>query len=174
MTNYRQEMEQATSLYRPQTNTPYESNERTKLFQNSMVVMWQTMAKLFHPQWTKNNGEIGGQVFRDWTIELERFGSAGVLRGIESVRLSGNSYAPNLNKYIGHCLESNGGGNVGVGESYSEQLQGGRLKPTANGVPLCWTVGSYTHDQLLASPCHEDHAMAEQMGGAGWTHGSLQ
>ena len=169
MTNWN--MDEEKKLYHPQTSMPHGSQERTKSFQNSMVAMWQTMAKLFHPQWTKNNGEMGGQVFRDWTVELERFGSKGVLRGLGAVRISGSSYAPNLNKFIGYCIESNTGG-TSPGDSFSEQLHG-KMKETPNGVPLCWTIGAYTDDELRASPCHEDHTMADKTGGHGWSHPSV-
>jgi len=110
-------------------------------------------------------------VFRDWTVELERFGSGGVLRGLESVKVSGSSYAPNLNKFIGHCQDS-GAGFVATGDSFSEQLHGAML-PTPNGVPLCWTIGRFTHDELMESPHQEDRQMAAQTNGQGWTHESI-
>ena len=112
--------------------------------------MWQTMAKLFHPQWTKNNGEIGGQVFRDWTVELERFGSDGVLRGIDSVRGSGSSYAPNLNKFIGHCLDnySQPAGQVGEWEKCPYTGRRRRLKPGHEELAKRLETDPRTHEQI--------------------------
>jgi len=122
------------------------------------------MAKLFHPQWSRNNGEIGGPVYTDWFTELRQFGSKGVLRGIEAVKFSGGSYAPNLNKFVGLCLEGAATG-ARPGDSYSEQLHGGQLKPAPNGTPLSWTVGNYTRAELMASGHPEDIAVAQGMPG---------
>jgi hypothetical protein len=96
-----------------------------------------------------------------------------VLHGLQGVKASGTSYLPNLNKFIGYCNES-GEGDSRPGERFSEQTHGGKLKPTPNGVPLCWTVGSYTDDELRASPCIEDQVMADQTGGQEWTHADLR
>jgi len=101
-------------------------------------------------------------------VELERFGSAGVLRGLEAVKTSGSSYAPNLNKFIGYCIESSSA-SANPGDSFSEQLHGA-MKPTPNGVPLCWTVGKYTHEDMIESGHSDDNNIAMQTNGEGWKH----
>ena len=166
MTNWN--MEENKKLY--QTSTQHGSQERMQSFQNSMVVLWSTMGKLFHPAWTKRNGELGSRQFQDWTVELERYGSAGVLRGIESVREAGSDFVPKLNKFIGHCQQTYTGSNSTALENGSEQFHGSKLKSTPHGTPLVHTVGSYTHEQLMESPCDEDRNMAAQTGGGGWSH----
>lgn len=171
MTKFRQEMERATNLYHPQKSTNNAADERLRSFQRSMVVMWEQMAKLFHPQWTKNNGDIGGEGFRDWSLELRRFDAGGVLRGLDAVKNSGISYAPNLNKFIGFCKED-GGGNPSPGSGLDEQRYG-KLKPTPSGVPLSWTIGRYSVEELEASPCDEDRNLARNLritGETCWEH----
>ena len=96
-------------------------------------------------------------MFKAWSVELGKLGPDAVDRGIRAVDLSAGSYAPNLNKFIGLCRKP-GSGFI-VGDSYSEQLHGGRLKPTPNGVPLCWTIpprGRYSAAELRASGIPED------------------
>ena len=147
-----------------QTNMPHGSQERMKSFQNSMVVLWQSMGRLFHPQWTKNNGEIGSPAFQDWTRELQYLGSKGVLKGLDSVRCSGRDYAPSLNKFIGFCRDEIEGGG-GTDLSYSETQHGGQLKPTPNGVPLSWTTENYSYEELMASGHPEDAERARSAKG---------
>ena len=56
-------------------------------------------------------------------------------------------------------IESNDG-SVTPGESEGEKYHGGRLKPTSNGVPLSWTVGNYSYEELVASGHPEDAEVA--------------
>ena len=118
------------------------------------------------------NGEIGGSTFQDWCMELLPVGSKGVLAGLQGVKNAGSAYLPPLVKFIALCRESTGG-LIETGDSYSEQ-QHGALKPTPNGVPLCWTIGTYDDEALRKSPCVEDHAMADKMMGNGWSHPDSQ
>ena len=75
--------------------------------------MWDTMSRLYHPQWTRSNGEVGGNTFQDWTRELLPYGSNGVLQGLQEVRSSGNVYVPPLAKFLSMCR---GGGEAHTGE----------------------------------------------------------
>lgn len=90
------------------------------------------------------------------------YGSNGVLQGLQGIKDSGNAYLPPLNKFMSLCR--NGGESVsGFGDSFSEQLHGGRSKPTPNGVPLCWTVGDYSFEELMASGHPEDAERARSL-----------
>lgn len=65
--------------------------------------MWESMSRLYHTQWTRTNGEVGGPVFQDWCRELLPYGSDGVLRGLQSVRDAGSAYLPPLSKFLSYC-----------------------------------------------------------------------
>jgi len=105
-------------------------------------------------------------MFKSWSVELGKLGPDAVERGIRAVDLAAGSYAPNMNKFIGLCRKA-GSEFVGVGDSYSEQIHGGKLKPTPNGVPLCWTVPPmpYSADELRASGIPEDAFAADMIEG---------
>lgn len=78
---------------------------------------------------------------------------------------------PNLNKFIGFCLDTSGS-TVRPGDSYSEQLNGA-LRPTPEGVPLIWTIGTYSIADLKLSGTTQDLDMADQLereGRAFWQH----
>jgi len=77
------------------------------------------------------------------------------------------TFAPNLNKFIGLCKDETG--SFVSTDSYSEQIHGGQIKPTPLGVPLCWTQGTYTVDELRQSSTDEDHELAERLQMAGKT-----
>ena len=161
MMNYN---DQQNSSLPPPTSMNYGSAEQQRSFQNSMVELWNVMSRLYHPQWSRTNGEIGGGVFQDWTRELLPYGSQGVLRGIQSVRDGGNVYPPVLNKFLSECRaggESSGG---------SVDVFGRRLKPTPNGLPLTWTIGTYSIHELRASGLFEDATVADSLERRGLTH----
>jgi len=99
-------------------------------------------------------------------------GASGVLEALDAVKSAGSVYPPPLAKFIS-LGRDNSGGEYRHGESFSEHLHGGKLKPTPNSVPLCWTISKYSHEELMASPCFEDHDIANQTGGRGWVHPSL-
>ena len=61
-----------------------------------------------------------------------------------------------LSKFLSLCRTGSEYSNSRPGESFSEHFHGGRLKPTPNGVPLCWTVGNYSYEELIASGHPED------------------
>jgi len=122
------------------------------------------MSRLYHPQWSRTNGEIGGGIFQDWARELLRYGSEGVLRGIQAVRDSGNVYMPVLNKFLSECRSG--------GESSGGEVDafGRRLKPTPHGLPLTWTIGTYSIHELRASGLFEDVTVADSLERRGMTH----
>ena len=92
----------------------YDSNEAKQSFQQSMVAMWETMARLYHPQWTRTNGEIGGVTFQNWARELLPYGSKAVLTALGSIRDSGSSYMPPLAKFM--SLGRSGNADKGTGD----------------------------------------------------------
>jgi hypothetical protein len=119
------------------------------------------MTVLFGSRWTKENGDIDGLVFHGWMEELKWLGVDAIEQGITSVKYSGTQYAPNLNKFLSHCRVREV--DARPGETFSEQHHGGKLKPTPNGVPLSWTDGKYTYDELMASELPEDRIAAENL-----------
>ena len=128
-----------------------------------MVTMWDSMSRIHHPTWTRTNGEIDGAVFKDWERELKPYGPQGVLRGLKRVREAGSAYVPPLNKFLSLCKNESESTDCRPGESFSEQEHGGRLKPTPNGVPLSWTIGNYSYEELMASGHPEDTEKARSL-----------
>lgn len=128
-----------------------------------MARLWAKMTVLFGSRWTRENGEVDGLVFHGWMEELKYLGVDAIEHGINSVKYSGSQYVPCLNKFLSHCREKDGHQEFLPGETFSEQLHGGRLRPTPNGVPLCWTDAKYTYEELLASTCSEDQVAAENL-----------
>ena len=126
-----------------------------------MTHLWAKMSVLFGSRWTKENGDIDGLVFHGWMEELKWLGVDAIEGGITSVKYSGSQYAPNLNKFLSHCRVREV--DARPGETFSEQLHGGKLKATPEGVPLSWTDQKYTYEELMASPCHEDQIAAENL-----------
>lgn len=109
-------------------------------------------------------------MFQAWTAELGKLGPDAVERGIRSIDLAGSSYAPNLNKFVSACRVSDGGAE-GAGESYSEQLHGGRIKPTPDGLPLCYLAdGDFSVAALRDTQHYEDAEVAHKMESSGWTY----
>ena len=121
------------------------------------------MTVLFGSRWTKENGDIDGLAFHGWMEELKPLGVDAIEHGINSVKYSGTQYVPCLNKFLGHCKERDGDPENLPGESFSEQLHGGRLRPTPNGVPLSWTIADHTYQELMASEHIEDRNAAENL-----------
>jgi len=132
------------------------------------------MALRFSPQWAKQNGDINGVVFNGWLHALKDLSVSAIHYGIAAVKNSGTQYAPNLNKFESLCRQTEA--NAQPGDSLSEQIHGGKLKPTPNGVPLTWTIGEYTTRELLESGNAEDAEMGEMLKREGitiWRHQSL-
>ena len=117
------------------------------------------MSRLYHPQWVRTNGEIGGGVFQDWTIELMQYGSDGVLRGIQAIRDGGNVYMPGLNKFMAECRVGSHSSSGGDSDAF-----GRTPKPTPDGMPMCFlTEGGYTAETMLNSPHKEDREVGAEM-----------
>lgn len=137
----------------------YDSAERQQSFKNSMVTMWGTMSRLYHPQWTKTNGEIGGGVFQDWSRELLPTGPDGVLRGLQAVRDAGNVYMPNLNKFLADCRNGSAESPGGARDAF-----GRRPRATPNGVPMSLLAdGEHSAATLLESDWPEDQQAGAEM-----------
>ena len=109
------------------------------------------MTRLYHPQWKRTNGEVGSEVFQDWCRELLPYGSSGVLSALQEVKNAGSAYLPPLVKFMSLARGGNSDFGHGGDLSYSETQHDGKLKPTPNGVPLIWTIGNYSYEELMAS-----------------------
>lgn len=101
--------------------------------------MWETMARLYHPQWTRTNGEIGGAIFQDWAKELLPYGAKGVLVALQGVRDSGSAYLPPLAKFMsmGRAGNEDSQHSTGFGQWEVCPFTGlrRRLKPGYEAVP---------------------------------------
>ena len=135
--------------------------------------MWETMSRLYFPQWSKTYGEVGGVVFQDWARELLPYGSQGVLQGLREIREAGNAYVPPLAKFLSLCRNSREDSKSGRAKTFSEELHGGYIKPTPNGLPLTWTQGKYSVQDLRDSGTFEDGLVADDLenrGEAAWQY----
>ena len=148
-----QQKQDLSELYGWQMNT----SAKEAAMNTSMVRLWTWMSGRFHPQWTNANGDIGGPMFRAWSAELGKLGPNAVERGIRAIDFGGANYAPNMNKFVSVCRKTDGGTTGG------KDAFGVSHKPTPNGVPLCWTQGTYTVQELTDSGIQEDLDMADTL-----------
>jgi len=83
---------------------------------------------------------------------LSQYGPEGVLRGIGAVKASGSSYVPNLNKFIGYCMQNYSQSNAAHGEWESCPYTGRRRRLKPGYELLAERLGSKddprTHDQI--------------------------